>query len=349
MTSTHNSSPAGDVTPRDWHKILMHYREPNVRRSTIEILATAVPFVIFWALAWASLEISYALSLLLVLPSAAFLLRLFLIQHDCGHGAFFRSRGTNDWVGRVIGVFTFTPYEFWRRAHATHHATSGNLSRRGTGDITTLTTTEYENATFLQRLRYRLYRNPLVLFVVGPAYLFLLQHRVPRGQMRNGWTPWISAMATNVGIAVVVVSMMWLVGVKPFLLVHLPVVLLAASVGVWMFYVQHQYETVYWEHEEDWTLHEAALYGSSYYDLPGPLPWLTANIGVHHVHHLYSRIPFYRLSEVLRDHPKLAAIGRITLRDSLSTVPLTLWDERLKRLVSFKEASRLSRERAVPA
>lgn len=291
---------------------------------------------------WATLGLGYWITLLLAVPAAGFLVRLFMIQHDCGHGTLFRKRSTNDWVGRVIGPLTLTPYDFWRRSHNIHHASSGNLDLRGIGDIETLTVREYLALPRWQRLRYRLYRHPLVMFGLGPAYLFLLQHRLPVGLMRKGWQPWISAMVTNLAIAALAVVMIWLVGLGPFLLVHLPIVLLAASIGVWLFYVQHQFEETSWSQGAAWNAHEAALHGSSHYDLPLVLRWFTANIGVHHVHHLCSRIPFYRLSQVLRDHPQLATIGRMTLGESFACVRLVLWDEQRRRLIAFKELGRAS-------
>jgi acyl-lipid omega-6 desaturase (Delta-12 desaturase) len=260
-----------------------------------------------------------------------------MIQHDCGHGSFFAHRHANDWVGRVIGVLTLTPYDFWRRTHAVHHATAGNLDHRGIGDVDTLTVREYRALSYWGRLKYRLYRHPLILFGLGPAYLFLLQQRLPVGMMRKGWQPWASTMATNLAIALVVAIVVWFVGIKAFLLVHLPIMLLAASAGVWLFYMQHQFERTTWARDGEWRLHDAALWGSSYYDLPSFLCWFTANIGVHHVHHLCSRIPYYRLPEVLRDHPELRAIGRLTLLESLSCARLALWDEEQSRLVSFRE------------
>ncbi|MBI3675762.1 MAG: fatty acid desaturase [Proteobacteria bacterium] len=289
---------------------------------------------------WLSLGIGYWLTLLLALPTAGFLVRLFMIQHDCGHGAFFRWRLLNDWVGRALGVLTFTPYDYWKRNHTVHHAGSGNLERRGTGDIMTLTVSEYLGRSVLGRFLYRLYRNPLVLFGVGPAYLFFVQHRLPLDQMRAGWRPWASTLVTNAGIVAIAGVMIWLVGLGPFAAVQLPVMLLAASIGVWLFYVQHQFETVTWAHDNEWSLAEAALLGSSHYDLPAVLRWFTANIGVHHVHHLSSRIPYYRLGEVLRDHPQLRGIGRVTLWQSLRSIRLALWDENTQKLVSFRDALR---------
>ena len=316
---------------------LARYRQPNHGRSIIEVLITVIPFVLLWLAMWFSLQVGYGLYLLLAVPTAGFLVRLFMIQHDCGHGAFFRHRLANDWVGRVIGVLTLTPYDFWRRTHAVHHATSGNLDRRGMGDIDTLTVGEYLSLSRWGRLRYRVYRHPLVMFGLGPAYLFFLQHRLPVGLMRAGWQPWLSAMATNLSIVLVAAVTIWAIGFGPFLLVQVPVMLISASLGVWLFYVQHQFEATSWAGNKTWNLHEAALHGSSHYDLPVVLRWFTANIGVHHVHHLCSRIPFYRLPLALRRHPEMAKIGRLTLVQSILCVRLVLWDEAGRRLISFRE------------
>jgi len=333
----HTQTASPDLSARDWASILSGYREPNPRRSSFELAITAGAFILVWGAMWVTLGFGYWFTLLLAVPAAGFLVRLFLIQHDCGHGAFFRYRRTNDWIGRLLGPFTLTPYDYWRRSHNIHHASSGNLQERGIGDIDTLTVREYLELPRWQRLRYRLYRHPLVMFGVGPAYLFLVRHRLPVGMMRRGWLPWVSTMVTNLAIAFLVAGMMWLIGVGPFLLVHLPVTLLAASIGVWLFYVQHQFEETTWSDGSDWRMHEAALHGSSHYDLPGVLRWFTANIGVHHVHHLCSRIPFYRLPQVLRDNPELAKVGRLTLVESLKCMRLALWDEERRRLISFGE------------
>jgi len=330
--------PADACDARDWMQILLRYREPNHARSIIEIAITLVPLAALWALAWAAHYFGFWwLSLVLAVPAAGFLVRLFMIQHDCGHGAFFRHRLANDWVGRVIGVLTLTPYDYWRATHAVHHATSGHLDRRGIGDVESLTVREYVSRTFWRRVRYRAYRNPFVMFGIGPAYLFGLRLRLPIGMMGSGWAPWLSTMGTNVAIAGIVATLIWLIGIGPFLLVQLPIILLAGSIGVWLFYVQHQFEWTFWAHEGEWTFHDAALYGSSHYDLPEILRWFTANIGVHHIHHLCSRIPYYRLPRVLRDHPELRGVSRLTLIESFRCVRLVLWDERRRRLVSFRE------------
>jgi len=325
------------VNARALAQNLARYRIPSVGRSIVEILITIVPFLALWTSMWAALDVGYWLSLLLALPAAGFLVRLFMIQHDCGHGAFFRHRVTNDWIGRTIGVLTLTPYDFWRRTHAIHHATSGNLEHRGIGDVDTLTVNEYLARSRWGRLRYRLYRHPIVMFGLGPAYLFILQYRLPFGLLRAGWQPWLSTMGTNLAIAILVATVMWFMGVRAFLLVELPITLLGASIGVWIFYVQHQFEDTFWAHEGSWNQHEAALHGSSHYDLPGILRWFTANIGVHHIHHLCSRIPYYRFPRVLRDHPELEGLGRLTPGQSFCCVRPALWDENRRRLVSFRD------------
>ena len=329
-----NASTSAPATA-SWLPRLNSYRQADNRKATFEILATVLPFAALWALMLYVSQYSLWLSLPLAVPTGAFLVRLFMIQHDCGHGALFSSRRANDWVGRVIGVLTLTPYDFWRRSHALHHASSGNLDRRGIGDIDTLTVEEYAARTWFGKLRYRIYRHPLVMFVVGPAYLFLLQQRLPFGAMREGTMPWASTMLTNAGALALALMLIWMIGLHALLAIQLPTVMVGASIGVWLFYVQHQFERTSWERQPQWTHAHAALHGSSFYDLPKPLMWLTGNIGIHHLHHLNSRIPFYRLPEVLADHPELRSIGRISLGQSFACVRLTLWDEQAKRLVPF--------------
>lgn len=324
--------------PRAWAPILARYRDPEFKRSLFEIIVTAGPLFLIWGVAAAAVKAGWWWGLLLAFPAALFLVRLFMIQHDCGHGAFFRSKTLNDWVGRLIGVLTLTPYDYWRKTHAIHHGTSGNLDRRELGAIEMMTVAEYQALPRWRRLLYRLYRNPIVLFVIGPAYMFVIQHRLPVGLMKNGLRPWISVMGNNAGVLVLAALSVWAFGWAAVLAVFLPTVLISASIGVWLFYVQHQFETTHWAREGEWDLHEAALLGSSYYDLPPVLRWFTANIGVHHVHHVNSRIPFYRLGDVLRDHPELKGVSRLTLWRSFRCVSLALWDEAGRRLVSFREA-----------
>jgi omega-6 fatty acid desaturase (delta-12 desaturase) len=329
------------TSPREWVQILSKYREPDTWRSVFELTVSLLPFVLLWALAWWALSISAWLALAISFVNAGFLVRLFCIQHDCGHGAFFKNRWVSDWIGRVLGVLTLTPYDVWRRTHSMHHSAAGNLGRRGIGDVHTLTVEEYRALSPLWQFHYRVYRSPFTLFGLGPGYIFFLQNRLPIGLMTAGWRYWTSAMGTNLAIAAALGVMIYFGGLAPVLLVFLPTTLLAASAGVWLFFVQHQFEETSWNREEDWQLHDSALHGSSFYDLPAVLRWFSANIGVHHVHHLYARIPFYRLTEVLRDHAVLRTLNRLTLAESLQCSRLHLWDEGNRRLLSFRQAKAL--------
>lgn len=321
-----------------WVPVLARYREPSLARSLFELIVTFAAFLGFWALAWAALAVSPILALGIALLNGVWLVRVFLIQHDCGHQSFFANRQVNDWVGRVAGILTLTPYDVWRKTHSIHHAHAGNLDRRGIGDVMTLTIEEYRSRSWFGRLKYRLYRHPIVMFGLGPAYLFLIDYRLPLGLMTAGWRYWASSMGTNLMLAAVLAILFYFGGWQVIVFIYLPTVIVAATIGVWLFFVQHQFEETYWGREPDWQVHDAALLGSSHYRLPQPLRWLTANIGIHHVHHLYSRIPFYRLSEILRDHPNLAEAQVLTFSESLACARLHLWDEAGKRLVSFREA-----------
>ncbi len=328
-------------TPKNWTKRLAPYRLANDKRAVWEIGVTALAFLGLWLLSWRLYQVSVLASLLVSLPTAGFLLRLFTLQHDCGHLALFRSKSANDWVGRVLGFLTLTPYDYWRHAHALHHLTSGNLEKRGIGDIDTLTLAEYQALSAWGRIRYRIYRNPFVLFGVGPVYIFLFAHRLPLDTFKNGPASWISVLGTNAAIFILAAVLIYLIGFWAFVVVHLPAVMLAAAAGVWLFYVQHQFDETHWSKPPDWTHEEAALHGSSFYDLPKPLMWLTGNIGIHHLHHLCSRIPFYRLPQVLRDYPELKSVGRVTLWQSFRAANLSLWDEGGRKLISFREAHRI--------
>ena len=324
---------------RGLREALARYQRPSHKRSVLEIAITAAPLLALWGAALFAVSHGWWWGVAMTLPAAAFLVRLFMIQHDCGHAAFFRSRTANEWTGRLIGVFTMTPYDYWRRTHAIHHATSGNLDRRGLGALETMTVAEYMAKPALQRLGYRIYRNPLVIFLFGPAYMFVLQHRLPIGLMRQG-RAWLSVLGNSLGLALLVCVQLLLAGPRALLLVHLPIVIAAACVGVWLFYVQHQYEHAYWARQPAWNAEDAALKGSSHLILPPVLRWMTANIGAHHIHHLGSKIPFYRLPQVLKDHPRLNETSRLTLGEAFTSMRLALWDEARGRLVSFREAHR---------
>lgn len=313
------------------------YARPSTRQGVIQLLSTAAPFLGLTAAIIGGLDHGVWAASMLAVPAAAFLVRLFMIQHDCGHGSYFRSRWANDLLGSVLGVLTLTPYAFWRHRHAVHHATSGNLDRRGTGDIATLTVREYVSSPPWRRLVYRLYRHPLILFALGPIYLFLLRYRIPTGSPVREWRSWSSVLGTDAALAGVSVLLAWTVGLGPFLSGYLPVIILAAVAGVWLFYVQHQFEHAYWETGSRWSYHAAALEGSSLYDLPRLLHWLTCHIGFHHIHHLSSKIPNYRLRACFEQNPAFHRVERVSLRQSLRCARLALWDEDLKRLVSFRQ------------
>ncbi|WP_375290447.1 fatty acid desaturase [Qipengyuania sp.] len=328
------------VDPRRLAGQLKPFGAADWRRSLFELVVTLVPFFALAGLMLVAVEAGYLFALVLALPVGLFLLRLFLIQHDCGHGSFFRKRKTNDWVGRALGTLTFTPYDCWRRSHALHHAGTGNLDGRGFGDVDTLTVAEYDARSRWGRMGYRAYRHPLVLFGIGPAYLFLLRHRLPIGLMKAGWIYWASALATNLVTAAMLAALGFRFGFDVVALSLLPALLIAASIGVWLFYIQHQFEESHWDYSADWSFHDAALKGSSHLDLPPVLRWFTANIGIHHVHHLASRIPFYRLPDVLKAHPGLSDINRFSIRDTLPVVRLALWDEPTRRLVPFDHRAR---------
>ncbi len=334
-----NTDTAEDA--RHWSRVLVQYRTPRTSRSVIEVIITLVPFLAIWAAAWWALSVSIWLALALALVNAAFLVRLFIIQHDCGHGALFRSKRVSDWLGRALGVLTVTPYDCWRQTHAIHHASTGNLDRRGIGDMPTMTVAEYRASGRMGRGGYRLLRHPLFLFGVVPFFSFFIQNRLPVGLMRAGAKYWLSAMATNAAIAALVALLIWAGGWQVVAFIYVPTTLMAAVIGMWLFYVQHQFEDTSWDGDGDWDIRDAAFEGSSHYDLPPVLGWFTGHVGIHHVHHLASRIPFYRLPEVLRDHDALAHSSRLTIRESLRCARLALWDPAGRRLVTFAEARRL--------
>jgi omega-6 fatty acid desaturase (delta-12 desaturase) len=330
-----------------WNSILRPYWGPDARKSVIQLLTSAIPFVLLWYAMLRSLEVGYWLTLLLAIPTAGFMMRLFMIQHDCGHGSFFHSRRARDWLGFCIGVLLLTPYEYWRKTHAYHHAHSGDLDFRGFGDIDTFTVAEYRSWSRTKQLWYRVYRNPLVLFSVGPAFHFFVKHRYPWDIPRDWKQAWRSVWATNVAIVAVVAIMWHFVGIERFLLVQLPATLLACSMGVWLFYVQHQFEHTYWHWHEQWDFYDASLHGSSYLKLPAPLQWITANIGVHHVHHMSARIPNYKLQRVHDENPEFQVVTRVSLKDTWRLLNLTLWDEDERRLIRFRDLRSRTREGAV--
>jgi len=321
-------------------KRLIRHAKPDAARATRQILVTTALLAASMALLFWGLAQGFWPALLCALPAAFFIVRLFIIQHDCGHGSYFRSPRLNNAIGRAIGVVTTVPYSAWRRDHAAHHAGCGNLDRRGIGDVTTLTIAEYRARSRWQRLAYRLYRNPLVLFVLGPLYLLSVRYRVPMVNPVANRHSWISILGTDAAVAGLAAGLAVLIGPVAFLAGWGTVLLLAMMLGVWFFYVQHQFEGTYWQRTATWEFHAAGGHGSSFYDLPPWLDWLTGSIGLHHIHHLASRIPNYRLRRCLKENPELQRVNRVTLWESFRTVRLTLWDEDAQKLVSFRQAAR---------
>ncbi|TYP78222.1 fatty acid desaturase [Paenibacillus methanolicus] len=312
--------------------------KPDRRKSIWQMVNTIIPFILLWAAAYLCLSVSVWITWALGIVAAGFLVRIFIIFHDCCHFSFFSSKRANAIVGTITGILTFFPYEQWKNEHAIHHATSGNLSRRGTGDIWTLTTDEYAALSFWKRLVYRLYRNPLVMFGLGPIYIFLVAYRVNRREAKRKER--LNTYLTNVSIALMMAILCWTLGWQEALLVYVPILYVAGAAGIWLFYVQHQFEDTYFEHAEEWDYVSAAMQGSSYYKLPKILQWLTGNIGFHHIHHLVPQATNYRLEHIHQSHEVLRNVPAIGIRMSLQSLRYRLWDETNKRFVGFRAVRR---------
>lgn len=321
----------------DWYPPTAVYARPDSRKSTWQLANTLVPYFLLLGLMLLSIrhDYPYGVTLLLGIAAAAFHIRIFVIFHDCTHGSFLGTPRWNRNLGYLCGILTLTPFHDWRRSHAGHHITAGDLDRRGFGDITLMTVSEYRSAPLLQRLSYRLYRHPLIMFGIGPGYYFLLRNRFPtRGAKKNDV---VSVIVTDVVIAAMVTMAGLTIGIRTYLLVQLPVVLIAGSLGIWLFYVQHQFEGVYWARHEEWDPWRVAMEGASYYQLPKILNWITGNIGFHHVHHMRPGIPNYNLRQCYREVPQLRTVTPITLRSSLKSLRQNLYDEENRTMVSFRE------------
>ena len=329
-----------ETAPPVWGETVARYKHPSRVKSCWQIANTFLPFFGCWYLMYLSYSWSYWLTLLLSIPTAGLLVRIFIIQHDCGHHSFFKSHRANDVLGFLCGVLTMTPYHFWRRTHARHHVTSGNLDHRGHGDVATWTVKEYQSKSRWGRLGYRLYRNPLVTFFLGASYMFMVQQRFTRGIPSTWRRERISIYATNLAIVAVLATAWATIGLTTYLAIQMPVFVLGAAAGSWMFFIQHQFEDAYWEPQETWDFTKSALEGSSYYRLPAVLQWFSGNIGYHHIHHLNSRIPNYNLPACYDEEPEFQKAPTLGIRESLRCAALKLWDEDEQRMVTFADAWR---------
>lgn len=322
------------TTPPRWQDLVKKYQTPENWRSIWQIANTIIPFFALWYLTYRSLAYSYWLTLLLALPTAGLLVRTFIIQHDCGHGSFFKSQKANDWVGTFCGFITMVPYYQWRHEHAIHHASSGDLNRRGVGDVTTLTIQEYLALSRWKRFYYRFYRHPAVMLLIGPQFVFILTSRFvgPHSGRRERRNVYL----TNAVLCATWATLIATLGAKAFFLVWTPVVVISGAAGVWLFYIQHQYENTYWRSNEEWDYVTAAVMGSSFYKLPRLLQWFTGNIGFHHIHHLSPKIPNYKLEQCHQETPLFQEATVLRFWESLPAASLRLWDEEQQKMVSFK-------------
>jgi len=319
-------------------KAIAKFTRPDLRKSLWQVINTFIPYMLLLIAMYFSLSISYWLTFALTIPAAGLMVRIFIIFHDCGHGSFFKSKRANSILGFIAGVFTFFPYYHWTHKHAQHHAAAGDLDRRGIGDIWTLTVKEYKMLTKWERLKYILYRNPLVMLLFGPIYLFLINNRLIFGKSNARERFYV--YTTNLAILSIAVITSLLIGFKTYILIQLPITFLGGAAGVWLFYVQHQFEDVYWDYHSEWDFQKAALLGSSFYKLPRVLQWFSGNIGFHHVHHLSSRIPNYFLEPCHNKLPEFQKVAPLKFIASLKTLKYRLWDEDHRKMVGFDHIKR---------
>jgi len=334
---------SSDSLPESWRMMIAKYQQSDLRKSIWQIVNSYAPFFILLVAMYFALEYSYWITLALAIPAAGFQVRIFIIFHDCTHGSFFKSQKANDIVGIISGLLTFTPYHEWRHNHSIHHATGSDLDNRGTGDIWMLTVKEYLALSTWGRIKYRLYRNPFAMLLIGPPIMFIIAHRFTTEQ--SGPREKKSVHWTSVTLAVITATMSYLIGFFPFVMIVLPVIWLSGMFGLWLFYVQHQFDETYWEHHQEWDFFESALKGSSFYKLPKVLQFFSGNIGFHHIHHLSPRIPNYRLEKAQKEVPIFNSVRPVTLFSSFRFLVLRLWDEEQHRLVGFRALKHMRRTR----
>ncbi len=326
---------ANDRTNRSWETVIMKYNHPDLRKSLWQIFNSVIPYMFMWYIMYRSLSYSYWITLLLSLVASGFLIRIFIIFHDCGHRSFFVTKRANNIVGMIMGIFAFTPFYIWHHQHWMHHATSGNLDKRGIGDVWTMTLNEYLLSSRWHRFLYRSFRNPFIMFTVGPLLVVLVQNRLAKKTLtkQEKWNVYF----TNLMIFAMAGSVSLLIGLKAYLLIQLPIIFISHSIGLWLFYIQHQFDDVAWERDRNWDYKKSAITGSSFLKLPAVLQWFTGNIGFHHVHHLSSRIPNYYLAKCHYENEIFRDIKPIKLFSTFRALTLGLWDEANRRMISFRK------------
>ena len=325
-----------------WKNIVSKYQKSDILKSVWQIANSFIPFIAILYLMYLSLAVSYGLTLLLALPAAGFVVRLFIIQHDCGHRAFFKSRKANNITGMLLSIFTLTPYLYWKKSHSIHHAGTGNLEQRGVGEIYTMTVEEYLQKSRWGKFKYRMYRNPFILFVFFPYILFTIVYRFPVSRSEDLRPFNKSVYLTDLLLGLLAAGIIWIIGWQAFLMIQIPIYFISSTAGMWIFYVQHQFEDTYWNSGDEWNYAQAAINGSSYFKLPKLLQWFTGNIGFHHIHHLSPKIPNYRLEKCYKENPEFQKATVLTLRSSLRSILLKLWDEKQKKLISFYRFKQLN-------
>ena len=328
-----------DIKPgidRSWEKVVMKYNRPDLRKSIWQICNSLIPYIFMWYLMYRSLEYSYWITILLTVLASGFLIRIFIIFHDCGHRSFFKSKQANNIIGAIMGIISLTPYYKWHHQHWIHHATSGNLDKRGIGDVWTMTVDEYLKSSTWDRFIYRAFRNPFIMFIFGP-FLIIIFNRLSRKKMTSmeRWNVYL----TNIIIILIAVMISLLIGIKAYLLIQLPLIMISHSIGIWLFYIQHQFDDVEWDREKNWDYKISAVNGSSFLRLPAVLQWFTGNIGYHHVHHLSSRIPNYYLAKCHNENAIFREVKPIKLSETFRALTLGLWDEANRKMISFRKLS----------
>ncbi len=344
-SSTHpkknNKKPA-------WVEIVSRYHRPHLGKSIWQLVNTIIPYLGLWYLMYLSLDISYWLTWLLAIPAALFVVRIFVLQHDCGHGSFFKSQKANDWTGMVCSIFTFVPYHYWRRTHALHHAAAGDMEHRGIGDFYTMTVKEYLAKPKRDRLKYRLYRNPLLMFVLAPTLVFVIGYRFDFLRRKNWKKERRGLLWTNIALLTLVGLLSLTIGWQAYLMVQLPITFIATGVGAWFFFVQHNFEDAYWAQGDEWDYTVAALEGSSYYKLPKVLQWFSGSIGFHHIHHLSPKIPNYLLEKCHQENPMFQTPVTLTLLTGFKMTGLSLWDEDNRKMISFRQLKKRQKANLLP-